>query len=477
MMQSERAAVIKSEVYRKQWLEWKEALRPYREITALSAHFAFREHNEMSAGTISKFFSPLKVPSRRESYRNLFTLMAVAHWRGLIADRQAFLDCLGAWGLETSANDDYDPLVIWAQITDGIHAYEAFLKLPPKPAPVPEPPAPVTSWPQRLRTRRAAAILATALVALTALVGVGVWQVRALELRNAAGQLQLQLDATSIAVLGGLPYPERTVAPAEVFARATTMAATATAVAVIAAHPTVVALAYDGARMVYVPGGCFWAGNYGGVRSSPVFYHCLPSFWMDETKVSNAQYRQVTGQQPRSRSCIDHGWDVCAALPVENIIWAEAQAFCAARSDGGRLPTELEWEYAARGPLSTIYPWGNVFDAARLDVRGQTTSNTAPGAVDAFPEARSWAGVVGMVGGVNEWTSSISGPYPYRDDETRDDPSDTQSARVVRGASFIADMMHDDRLAAYNRGASSPGTRTYLTGFRCVRDAADEPGS
>jgi formylglycine-generating enzyme required for sulfatase activity len=474
MMQSERVAVIKSEVYRRQWLDWKEALRPYRDITALSAHFAFREHNEMSADTISKFFSPLKVPSRRESYRNLFTLMGAAHWRGLIADRQAFLDCLEAWGLETAANDDYDPALIWAQIGEGIRAYEAWLRSPPKPAPPPEPTSLVTPWSQRLRTRHAAAIFTTALVALLALVAFVLWQMNSFEMRNAAGRLQFQLDATAMAVLGGLPYPERTFAPAEVFARATTMAATATAVAVIAANPTAVALPYDGVRMVYVPGGCFWAGNYGVMRSSPVFEFCLPSFWMDETKVSNAQYVQVTGRQPRSRSCADHGWEACAALPVENITWDEAQAFCAARSDGGRLPTEMEWEYAARGPLSTIYPWGNVFDAARLDVRGQTTSSTAPGAVDAFQDARSWAGVVGLVGGVNEWTSSISAPYPYGEGDTRDDPADTQSARIVRGASFIADLTHVDRLAAYNRGAVSPGTRTYLTGFRCLRDAADE---
>lgn len=469
MAQTGRTAAITSEVFRNQWLSWKEALGNYREICDLAHYFAFRKGGELSVDTISKFLNAPAIPVRPQGFTNLFTMLGAAHWRGLIADRQAFAACLEQWGIATSADAGRDWERIWDQITDGIRAYEEALRSPPKPAPPVKAPG-VPLW-QRARTRRGAAILIPALLALLVLAGFFLWQLEQINTHSAAQRLTNRLNSTYVAALGGIPNSERTYVPAEVFATATALAATEAAAVLQAANPTAITLPVGDVRMMYVPEGCMWVGSFASVRSNPVFFHCLPSFWMDEYKVSNAQYRQVMQMEPRSRSCTDYGWEACASLPVENITWGEARDFCATRGDGARLPTELEWEYAARGPMSYVFPWGNQFDSGRVDARGQILINTAPGAVSGYENGRSWAGVVGLVGGVNEWTSSLWAPYPYAEGETREDAADTRSARVLRGASFIAEAVGGERLAAYNRGDAGPGTRTYLTGFRCVRDA------
>ncbi|MBK8034107.1 MAG: formylglycine-generating enzyme family protein [Chloroflexi bacterium] len=142
------------------------------------------------------------------------------------------------------------------------------------------------------------------------------------------------------------------------------------------------------------------------------------------------------------------------ARPVENINWFEARDFCALRE--ARLPTEREWEYAARGPDSLTYPWGNVFVPENVVYNRVAAQGTAD-VVDAEgnparPGGASWVGALDMSGNVYEWTSTrydeldysqltlnFQGlfPYPYRENDGRE-ADETQIAfnRRVSEQSF-----------------------------------------
>ncbi len=91
--------------------------------------------------------------------------------------------------------------------------------------------------------------------------------------------------------------------------------------------------------------------------------------------------------------------------PVACITWYEAEAYANWR--GGRLPTEAEWEYAARGKQSLVYPWGNEFDSSR----GNIVEKTGMKPVGSYPSGACWIGAVDVAGNVMEWVQDWLGPY------------------------------------------------------------------
>src|SRR5690606_21843483 len=106
--------------------------------------------------------------------------------------------------------------------------------------------------------------------------------------------------------------------------------------------------------MVLVPAGCFRMGTNVNTNERPVHDQCFDQpFWMDKYEVTQAHFRRLGGTQANSFAFPGIN------LPVENITWNEAQDFCELR--GGSLPSEAEWEYAARGPDGLVYPWGIIF--------------------------------------------------------------------------------------------------------------------
>ncbi|MDH7473003.1 MAG: SUMF1/EgtB/PvdO family nonheme iron enzyme [Anaerolineae bacterium] len=147
-------------------------------------------------------------------------------------------------------------------------------------------------------------------------------------------------------------------------------------------------------------------------------------------------------------------WDVqpwnLSNRPVVGVTWFEAMAYCHWLSEETgvqyRLPTEAEWEYAARGRLSLgspEWPWGDTFDPARANTAESGLEQTSP--VGLFPGGETWCGAQDMIGNVWEWCHSLYRPYPYRADDGREDPYAT-GTRVQRGGSWY-DSEGDARCA------------------------------
>jgi hypothetical protein len=211
---------------------------------------------------------------------------------------------------------------------------------------------------------------------------------------------------------------------------------------------------FDGIPMVYVPAGCLMMGSEDGSDDEqPVHEVCLDAFWIDKTEVTNAQYGS-SGQWSGDNR------------PRENVTWVEARDFCESR--GARLPTEAEWEYAARGPEAWEYPWGNTFVAENVVYSDNSGGQTAD--VGSRPGGASWVGALDMSGNVWEWVSSLYQTYPYSGADGRESNSDTSSFRVLRGGSFSDD---GNLTRAANRPGITPTSMNNYIGFRCARSAAD----
>ncbi len=194
-------------------------------------------------------------------------------------------------------------------------------------------------------------------------------------------------------------------------------------------------------EMITIPSGPFTMGTpdsersglakrYGGTRESyaeesPRHRVDVDAFAIGRTPVTNALYA-VFQQATDAHMPMVWGGTVPEKLlhhPVVDVSWHEAQALCAwLRLETGRdfrLPTEAEWEKAARGGDGRTFPWGNTFDAARCNVKESGLADTTP--VDTFAAGASPFGVLDMAGNIWEWTQSLQAPYPYRADDGRND--------------------------------------------------------
>ena len=256
-----------------------------------------------------------------------------------------------------------------------------------------------------------------------------------------------------------------------------------------------------GMTFVYVPPGEFTMGSEAGDSDEePVHSVDLDGFWMAETEVTNAQYRafvEARGYQQRElwpdagwqwredngitqpRYWDDENWNQ-PDRPVVGVGWYEAVAYTRwlAQEAGVdvRLPTEAQWEKAARGTDGRAWPWGNEPpDGVRLNYCDQNCTYdrkdeavddgyryTAP--VGSYRAGASPCGALDMAGNVWEWTSSLYEEYPYRADDGREDMASSECCRVLHGGSW-GGTRHGARCA--DRGWAYPDTRVNDVGFRC----------
>lgn len=243
-----------------------------------------------------------------------------------------------------------------------------------------------------------------------------------------------------------------------------------------------------GIPMVQVPAGCFYMGSLAQVDEQPPHLQCFDApFWIDKFEMTNDFYIQVTNEG--SGSQFPNG-----SNPVDSISWFEARDVCLLRE--AHLPTEAEWEYAARGVDSLLFPWGNVFVEENV-VYQRLVQEGALAVISVTrsplrPESASWVGAVDMLGNIEEWTNTIFDEldfsqqifdfqnlfaYPYRADDGREadetreqfqervNTSSIFTLRVLRGGSYT----NSDGLRAANRSWDDADDEDVTSGFRCVR--------
>jgi formylglycine-generating enzyme required for sulfatase activity len=257
----------------------------------------------------------------------------------------------------------------------------------------------------------------------------------------------------------------------------------------------------DGMVMVYVPGGTFemglsqeeldeWLAECSASTQycTPAFYQdempqhtvTVDGFWMDLTEVSNAQYAAFLndhgnrGENGVKLLELDEGYvrierfgDGYRARPaakdhaVVMMSWYGADAYC--RWVGGRLPTEAEWEYAAKGPEGNRYPWGDAEPTCELANWGACHASSIDAAD--LPAGASWCGVLGMAGNAWDWVSDRFGPYSALPQVNPTGP-DTGGIRVARGGGWHANQwMTRTTFRLHDTG---PTSHVGCFGVRCV---------
>lgn len=239
------------------------------------------------------------------------------------------------------------------------------------------------------------------------------------------------------------------------------------------------------AGMVNIPAGEFTMGRDGGPKNeAPAHKLFLPAFYIDRNLVSAREYAKFIQEKgptgPKGEMYLDvadpdvlvHNRDG-KWLPkegFENHPAAElsrqgAAAYCAWA--GKRLPSEAEWEKAARGTDGRLYPWGNDLPSPDLAFIGGFRGQTV--AVGQFPKGASPYGVLDMAGQVWEWTRSIYKPYPYNPKDGREEPG-TAATVVARGGHSASGP---EGLTSTSRevvdAGRAAGGHAYI-GFRCVSD-------
>lgn len=202
----------------------------------------------------------------------------------------------------------------------------------------------------------------------------------------------------------------------------------------------------------------------------------LDGYWIDRTEVTVARYRRCVAAGACALPPYADGGERFdrPALPVVLVTWNDARRFCAWA--GARLPTEAEWERAARGANGRRYPWGDVYNpflsnhgafAADEHDGGDGFVEMAP--VGSFPEGRTRDGIDDLAGNVQEWVADWFAPeYPAASALNPKGP-DAGDARVVRGGSY---MHARPWLRGAARERQLPGARLPWLGFRCARSAA-----
>lgn len=225
-------------------------------------------------------------------------------------------------------------------------------------------------------------------------------------------------------------------------------------------------------------------------REQPQHTVTLASYYMSKYSVTVGEYRVFirAGGYQISRYWTEAGWAWREStdsvepvfwreekwagedlLPVVGVSWYEARAYCRWLSEETgryyRLPTEAEWEKAARGTDGRLYPWGNEFDASRCNTRASGPRCTVAVGQHS-PAGDSPYGCAEMGGNASEWTLSEYRPYPYDGDDGRN-AEEGEGERVIRGGAWYKPVLRARTVA---RGMNDPFFSDHDVGFRFMRE-------
>ena len=252
--------------------------------------------------------------------------------------------------------------------------------------------------------------------------------------------------------------------------------------------------AQDGMEMVFVPAGEFQMGSTDEEVEQawqmckehqpdclreifeveqPAHSVVLDGFRLDQTEVTNAQYRLCVEAGTCTARLEYDDYPVNGDNQPTGVDWNQAQTYC--QWVGSRLPTEAEWEYAARGPERRVYPWGDTFDGTRCNYCDRNCPQdwpdessddgyevTAP--VGSYPDGASWCGALDMAGNMWEWVADWYDTYPPVQEVNPTGPV-AGDRKVLRGGAFT--HVPSGVRGAFRFGYD-PGYGSLLLGVRCA---------
>ena len=217
----------------------------------------------------------------------------------------------------------------------------------------------------------------------------------------------------------------------------------------------------------------------------------LPSYFIDKFEVSNEEYTNfILATDHPAPAYWDHNKLNKPNQPVTGVNWFDANTYCLWANK--RLPTEAEWEKAARGPAGLIYPWGNNLDSTKANfAKGKSGEKHITDSIDSHPEGKSYYGAYNMAGNVFEWVHDWYDPNYYKTSSDIRNPQGpslgmvstnkilnkyeklSDKKRVIRGGSWFAPAAS---ITTTHRFWNNPMNNSYGVGlgFRCARDKAKE---
>ena len=219
--------------------------------------------------------------------------------------------------------------------------------------------------------------------------------------------------------------------------------------------------------MITIPAGEFGMGSDQG-DESPAHTVLVEAFEIDKFEVTNAEFDQFVKETGYETDAEKNGdpnlWrayftEEKAEYPVVKVSWNDASAYCPWA--GKRLPTEAEWEKAARGTDEVVYPWGDTWDVAK--VNSKDSGFRGPVTVGSFPDGASPYGAMDMAGNVWEWTADWYQGYPQTQFTSN---YFGETYRVLRGGGWFSEQ---DLVRTTKRNANSPDAANDDIGFRCAR--------
>ena len=241
----------------------------------------------------------------------------------------------------------------------------------------------------------------------------------------------------------------------------------------------------DGAPMILVPAGPFPMGvpkgdRDGGRDEYPRHEVTLDSYYIDKYEVTHGRYAEfvkatghripVNPKYPTRTLWNEHLSESLAERPVINVDWQDADAYC--RWAGKRLPTEAEWEKAARGTDDRRFPWGNVEPTHKhLNFNQQWQGEKTLMPVGSYEAGKSPFGAYDMAGNVWEWVADWYDPLYYEKSPSANPKGpDTGTYKVLRSSGWSVET---PLVRLFTRVKSDPTNRNDSTGFRCAKDTAE----